>query len=60
VDTNIVLVANGAHAEASPECVIECVERLQQLMTTGVLVIDDNHRILQEYQNSIDSCDSFA
>jgi hypothetical protein len=51
VDTNVVLVANKAHPEASPECVIECVGRLQQLMKTGVLVIDDDWRILQEYQN---------
>jgi hypothetical protein len=51
VDTNVVLVANRVHPVASPKCVIECVERLQELMKTGVLVIDDDWRILQEYQN---------
>ena len=51
VDTNVILVANNAHAEASPECVLECVKRLQTLMATGTVAIDDAYRILSEYQN---------
>lgn len=51
VDTNVILVANNAHAEASPECVLECVTRLQKLMATGSVAIDDAYRILSEYQN---------
>ena len=51
VDTNVILVANDAHADVSPECVIECVNRLQQLMRSGVVAIDDAYRILGEYQN---------
>lgn len=51
VDTNVILVANGAHTEVSPECVIECVNRLQQLMRNGAIAIDDAYRILNEYQN---------
>lgn len=50
VDTNVLLVANGQHADVSPECVIACVERLQTLQTRGVVVIDDGFRILGEYQ----------
>lgn len=50
VDTNVILVANGSHQEASPECVIECIDRLQQLVKTGKVVIDDAYRILNEYQ----------
>ena len=49
VDTNVILVANEAHEGVSPECVIACVERLNQLMKSGVLVIDDQFRILNEY-----------
>ena len=49
VDTNVILVANGAHEGASPECVIACIERLNQLMKSGVLVIDEQFRILNEY-----------
>jgi predicted nucleic acid-binding protein len=50
VDTNVILTANNAHPEASPECVIACVERLNDLMKFGVLVLDDSYQILQEYQ----------
>ena len=51
VDTNVILVANGRHEGASPECVIACVEGLNDLMKSGVLVIDDGFRILLEYLN---------
>ena len=50
VDTNVILIANMAHPEASPECVIACVNRLTELMKSGVLVLDDGYRILREYQ----------
>lgn len=50
VDTNVILIANNAHAEASPECVIACINLLSELMKSGVLVLDDGYRILLEYQ----------
>lgn len=51
IDTNVLLVANGQHAEVSPGCVIECVRRLQAMERAGVTVIDDGFRILGEYQH---------
>lgn len=51
IDTNVLLVANGQHADVSPECVTECVTRLLFLQQDGVAVIDDAFRILGEYQN---------
>lgn len=51
IDTNVLLVANGQHAEASEDCVIESVERLQAMQKHGVVVIDDGYRLLSEYQN---------
>ena len=51
VDTNVILVANDAHPDVSPECVLECICRLQQLMQSGSIAIDDAYRILGEYQN---------
>lgn len=51
VDTNVILVANGAHKDVSPECVLECVKRLRQLMSHGSIAIDDAYRIVDEYQN---------
>lgn len=51
VDTNVILVANLAHADVSEECVIVCVQRLKELMESGTLVLDDAYRILSEYQS---------
>lgn len=51
VDTNVVLVANGQHADVSPECVKACVLALQGVMRSGTLVLDDGFLILSEYLN---------
>ena len=51
IDTNVLLVANNQHADVSPECVAECVQRLQAIQSAGVIVIDDGYRILGEYQH---------
>ena len=51
IDTNVLLVANGQHADVSPECVMKCVQQLQAMEKSGVTVIDDGYRILGEYQN---------
>jgi hypothetical protein len=32
IDTNVRLVANGQHADISPECVAECALALQKIM----------------------------
>ncbi len=51
VDTNVILVANGKHADVSPACVQTCIARLVSLKENGKVVIDDAYRILGEYQN---------
>lgn len=51
IDTNVLLVANGQHADVSPDCVTECVTRLQAMQQRGITVIDDGFRILGEYQH---------
>lgn len=51
IDTNVLLVANGQHADASEDCVTECVNRLQAIQKSGITVIDDGFRILGEYQH---------
>lgn len=50
VDTNVLLVANSQHHDVSPGCVLECIGRLQTIMKSGVVVIDDGYRILGEYR----------
>lgn len=51
IDTNVLLVANGSHTGATPNCQAECVTRLLAHQRIGVIVIDDSYRILREYQN---------
>ncbi|MES9901769.1 MAG: hypothetical protein ABW168_03685 [Sedimenticola sp.] len=51
IDTNLLLIANGQHADVTPECITECVRRLQTMQKSGVVVIDDDYRILSEYRN---------
>lgn len=51
VDTNVILIANGQHDDVSPECVASCALRLQAIMRSGKLALDENFRILSEYQN---------
>lgn len=51
IDTNVLLVANGQHKDVSPDCVDACVERLQAMQRSGVVVIDDGFHILGEYQH---------
>lgn len=50
IDTNVLLVANGSHPNASAACRAECVTRLHARQKAGVVVIDDAWRILNEYQ----------
>ena len=58
VDTNVAVVANGQSQQASPDCVITCVERLGQI-TSGVekLALDNEWRIIEEYQRNLHSSD---
>lgn len=51
IDTNVLLVANGQHADVSEDCVNECVRRLQAMQVGGTAVIDDGFRIIGEYLN---------
>lgn len=51
IDTNVLLVANGQHADVSEDCVIACVTRLRSIQQSGIVVIDDGYRILGEYQH---------
>lgn len=49
IDTNVLRVAAGQHADATHDCVMTCVQRLMAMQVSGVTVIDDGHKILGEY-----------
>jgi hypothetical protein len=51
IDTNVLLVANGQHQDISLDCEDQCIHLLTRLQKHGVTVIDDDFRILGEYQH---------
>ena len=55
VDTNVPIVANGGSEQASPDCVLACVQQIQQITQAGKLVLDDRWYIIREYMNNLHS-----
>ena len=55
MDTNVPVVANGRSAQASPECVKACVQRLKRLIGSEKLVLDDKWWIIREYMSNLGS-----
>lgn len=53
VDTNVAVVANGRSEQASPGCVLTCVESLESIKNDGIVVLDDGMRILHEYMKNL-------
>ncbi|BBC23335.1 hypothetical protein [Pseudanabaena sp. ABRG5-3] len=51
VDTNVLLVASKKASQASETCELACEKYLQNLMNTGILVIDSQWLIIKEYMN---------
>lgn len=55
IDTNVLLVAEGKHNNVTDDCLENCVKALKLIKDKGVVVIDDEFRILCEYQNKLDN-----
>jgi hypothetical protein len=53
VDTNVPIVANGAANHATPDCVLRCVERLEEVRKKELVLLDDSFHILGEYMNHL-------
>ncbi|MDE2719762.1 hypothetical protein [Candidatus Palauibacter polyketidifaciens] len=54
VDTNVAVAANGrADAQADEECQLACVEKLESVVATEVVVIDDGGAVLEEYMGRL-------
>ena len=50
VDTNVLIVANQAADHASPDCVVASIDALSALRRSGVVALDDQFLILDEYR----------
>jgi len=55
VDTNVPVVANSRSGQASPDCVLVCLQRLDRITRTGRVALDDQWRIIREYQANLRS-----
>ena len=56
VDTNVAVVSNGRSRQASPVCVLTCIEWLEQIKNgIHTLVLDDQFRIIREYLQNLRS-----
>jgi hypothetical protein len=55
VDTNVAVVSNGHSEQASPECVINCIERLEEIIKyrNEKLVLDNQRQIIKEYEQEL-------
>jgi hypothetical protein len=55
VDTNVLVTANKKAEQASPRCVITCVEQLELIEEHGSIAVDDRWLILNEYMKNASS-----
>lgn len=49
VDTNVALAADGKANQASPHCVLRCLQELASIKNGRQILLDDKGLILQEY-----------
>lgn len=52
VDTNVPIAANGK-SHADPACVIACIDALLSVRSNGLVVLDEDMRILNEYMDHL-------
>ncbi|MHC8509335.1 MAG: hypothetical protein ACYYKD_08040 [Rhodospirillales bacterium] len=54
VDTNVGVVANDKARQADPECRLACIGVLKRIIKEGVLILDSQDYIFEEYNNHFD------
>ncbi len=52
IDTNVLIVANGRSRQADEDCVLACLDALDEART-GIVLLDDKGRILNEYMGRL-------
>ena len=59
VDTNVAIADNGRNTDADDECKLTCIENLESIMRDGVIAIDGDGFIFEEYINRLSLDDGF-
>ena len=55
VDANVAVVANEKSEQASPDCVLICIQQIERIIKEGQLILDDDWRIIREYMGNLRS-----
>jgi hypothetical protein len=56
VDTNVPIVANQHQSpQASPLCILACIDKLREIQIEHILVLDNNREIIREYIRNLHS-----
>ncbi len=50
VDTNVLVVANENNDQADDDCILSCVNKLEAIKNSSVVVVDDQMLIFDEYR----------
>ena len=53
IDTNVGVVANGNHENATESCVLESIRAIKRVTQKGILVLDDAYHIIREYKQQL-------
>jgi hypothetical protein len=53
VDTNVAVVANGRETDESLKCQLNCVTALETVILKGIIFIDDQDLIIEEYNKNL-------
>lgn len=53
VDTNVAIAANGRNTHADTRCREACVKKLEYMVKEGVVAVDDDGQIIDEYRNHL-------
>ena len=53
VDVNVAIVANGHSPQADDDCILACIDALETIHRDGMIVLDDDMRILSEYMRHL-------
>lgn len=54
VDTNVPIVANQKSSQASPQCILNCIQRLREIIGgQKILVLDEKGLIFEEYKKNL-------
>lgn len=53
IDSNVLLVADGRHPQASPFCQQRCIDTLARVRLEHQVVLDEQHLLLDEYLHKL-------